>query len=36
LLIALFVGGLVATRVGMVFDRTAGMIQGALVWVLAI
>ena len=34
LLIALFVGGLVATRVGMVFDRTAGMIQGALVWVL--
>lgn len=36
LLIALFVGGMVATRVGMVFDRTAGMIQGALVWVLAI
>jgi len=36
LLIALFIGGMVATRVGMVFDRTAGMIQGALVWVLAI
>lgn len=36
LLIALFIGGMVATRVGMVFDRTAGMVQGALVWVLAI
>jgi hypothetical protein len=36
LLIALFIGGMVAARVGMVFDRTAGMIQGSLVWVLAI
>lgn len=36
LLIALFIGGMVAARVGMVFDRTTGMIQGALVWVLAI
>jgi hypothetical protein len=34
LLAALFVGGLVATRVGMVFDRTVALIQGALVWVL--
>jgi hypothetical protein len=35
LLAALFVGGIVATRVGMVFDRTVALIQGALIWVLA-
>ena len=35
LLAALFVGGMVATRVGMVFDRTVAVIQGALIWVLA-
>lgn len=34
LLVALFVGGLVATRVGTVFDDTVALIQGALVWVL--
>jgi hypothetical protein len=36
LLIALFVGGLAAARLGMVFDRTNAMMQGALTWVLAI
>ena len=36
LLISLFIGGMVATRTGMVYDRTTGMIEGVLVWVLAI
>lgn len=36
LLIALFIGGMIASRVGMVFDRATGMVQGGLVWVLAI
>lgn len=36
LLIALFVGGLVATRTGMVYDKASGFIEGVLVWVLAI
>lgn len=36
LLVALFVGGMVATRTGMVYDRATGMIEGVLVWVLAI
>jgi hypothetical protein len=36
LLIALFVGGLVATRSGMVHDRASGFIEGMLVWVLSI
>ena len=35
LLIALFVGGLAATRLGMVFDRATGAFEGALVWVLS-
>jgi len=35
LLIALFVGGMTATRLGMVFDRAAGAFEGALVWVLS-
>lgn len=35
LLIALFVGGMVATRAGMVHDRATGMIEGMLVWVLS-
>lgn len=35
LLISLFVGGMVASRMGMVYDRTTGFIQGTLVWVLA-
>ena len=36
LLISLFIGGMVATRTGMVYDRTTGMIEGVLVWVLAV
>jgi hypothetical protein len=36
LLVALFVGGMVATRSGMVYDKAAGMIEGFLVWVLLI
>jgi hypothetical protein len=36
LLIALFIGGMIASRVGMIFDRATGMVQGSLVWVLAI
>lgn len=35
LLIALFVGGMTATRLGLVFDRMAGGFEGALVWVLS-
>jgi hypothetical protein len=35
LLISLFIGGMVATRTGMVVDRGTGALQGALVWVLA-
>jgi hypothetical protein len=35
LLIALFVGGMAATRLGMVFDRAAGAFEGALVWVVS-
>lgn len=35
LLIALFVGGMAATRLGMVFDKAAGAFEGALVWVLS-
>ena len=34
-LIALFVGGMAATRLGMVFDKAAGAFEGALVWVLS-
>jgi hypothetical protein len=35
LLLALFAGGMAATRLGMVFDRAAGAFEGALVWVLS-
>lgn len=35
LLVSLFVGGMVASRMGMVYDRATGFIQGTLVWVLA-
>jgi hypothetical protein len=35
LLASLFIGGMVATRVGMVYDRAAGMFEGVLVWVVA-
>jgi hypothetical protein len=36
LLIALFVGGMVATRIGMVHDRATGVFEGMLVWVITI
>jgi ElaB/YqjD/DUF883 family membrane-anchored ribosome-binding protein len=36
LLIALFIGGWVATRAGMVYDEATGLIEGVLVWVLSI
>jgi hypothetical protein len=36
LLIALFVGGMVSTRVGAIFDRTTGVFQGALVWIVSV
>ena len=35
LLIALFLGGMAATRLGLVFDKAAGAFEGALVWVLS-
>jgi hypothetical protein len=35
LLVALFVGGMAATRLGMVYDRATGAFEGALVWVLS-
>lgn len=35
-LIALFIGGLFATRTGVVYDKTSSMIEGALVWVLSL
>jgi hypothetical protein len=36
LLISLFIGGMVATRTGMVYDKAVGITEGVLVWVLAI
>jgi hypothetical protein len=36
LLAALFVGGLVSTRVGAIFDSTTSVFQGALVWVVSV
>ena len=36
LLVALFVGGWVATRAGMVHDGATGMIEGVLIWVLSV
>ena len=36
LLIALFVGGMVSTRVGAITDGTTGFFEGALVWVVSI
>jgi hypothetical protein len=36
LLLALFVGGMVATRVGAIFDRTTGFFEGVLVWVVSL
>ena len=36
LLVALFVGGMVATRIGAITDGTTGFFEGALVWVVSI
>jgi hypothetical protein len=36
LLLALFVGGFVATRIGAIFDRTTGFFEGVLVWVVSL
>ncbi|HEX2651414.1 MAG TPA: hypothetical protein VHN19_15915 [Burkholderiales bacterium] len=36
LLLSLFLGGLVSTRIGAIFDRTTGFFEGALVWVVSI
>jgi len=36
LLISLFLGGLVSTRMGRIWDRGAGMFHGALVWVITL
>ena len=36
LLIALFIGGKVATRVGAIIDRTTGFFEGVLVWVVSL
>jgi hypothetical protein len=36
LLISLFVGGMVSTRIGAIFDRTTGFFEGALVWAVTV
>jgi hypothetical protein len=36
LLIALFIGGMVATRVGAIIDTTTGFFEGVLVWVVGL
>ncbi|HVW70009.1 MAG TPA: hypothetical protein VHB68_13610 [Steroidobacteraceae bacterium] len=36
LLIALFLGGIAATRMSMVWDRFTGLAQGTLVWVVSL
>jgi hypothetical protein len=36
LLASLFLGGLVATRTGMVYDRATGLFEGMLVWVVSV
>lgn len=36
LLLALFIGGMVSTRVGAIFDGTTGFFEGALVWVVSV
>jgi len=36
LLLALFIGGWVATRIGAIFDGTTGFFEGALVWIVSI
>ncbi|MFL6567253.1 MAG: hypothetical protein ACJ8G5_20100 [Burkholderiales bacterium] len=36
LLVALFIGGWVSTRIGAIFDGTTGFFEGALVWVVSL
>ena len=36
LLISLFVGGMVSTRIGAITDSTTGFFEGALVWVVSV
>jgi hypothetical protein len=36
LLAALFIGGMASTRIGAVFDRTTGIFEGVLVWVVSV
>jgi len=36
LLASLFLGGMVATRIGMVYDRATGMFEGVLVWIVSV
>ncbi len=36
LLVSLFIGGMVSTRIGAVYDRTTGFFEGALVWVMSL
>jgi hypothetical protein len=36
LLLALFIGGMVATRIGAIFDGTTGFFEGALVWIVSV
>jgi hypothetical protein len=36
LLVALFIGGMVASRTGLVYDRTTSLVQGSLVWVMSV
>lgn len=36
LLVSLFIGGMVSTRIGAIFDRTTGFFEGALVWAVSV
>ena len=36
LLVSLFIGGMVSTRAGAIYDRTTGFFEGALVWVVSL
>jgi hypothetical protein len=36
LLVALFIGGWVSTRIGAIFDGTTGFFEGVLVWVVSV
>jgi hypothetical protein len=36
LLLALFIGGMVSTRIGAIFDGTTGFFEGVLMWVVSV